>query len=313
MLAAVPPLAAHMVSISTGEIRIEGDQGRYELRMPVYEIQHMSNPEAALIGAVKFSSGGVDAARTGGKCRQDSAENALICEITYRFAGPVDVIEAQSTLHSVTVPNHVHVLRAVNGGKTDQGVLDLSFPRAELRFRPPTLAERAVRQSMAGALRAAGGAAQWLFLLALVLASRSRREAMLLAATFLAAEIASTLILPVTGWTPAPRFVEAACALTIAYLAVEILLLPQAGMRWLVVAVLGIFHGWYFSLFITGSDFSAAWVLLGVVLTEIALLAGLGWALTRLNAPLRSLQPVRISAAILLVVGLGWFFLRLRG
>jgi hypothetical protein len=121
------------------------------------------------------------------------------------------------------------------------------------------------------------------------------------------------LILPLTGWQPAPRFVEAACALTIAYLAVEILLLPQAGMRWLVVAILGVFHGWYFSLFITGSEFAAGWVLLGVVLTEIALLAGLGWLLARLQTPLESLQPVRVSAGILLVVGLGWFFVRLRG
>jgi hypothetical protein len=181
-------------------------------------------------------------------------------------------------------------------------VLDLSFPRTQLRFRPPTLMEQATQQGIAGALRAVGGAAQWIFLVALVLAARSRKELIFLAGMFMAGEAVSCLI----SWQPAPRFVEAACALTIAYLAVEILLLPEAGQRWLVAGVLGVFHGLYFSLFITSSDYSAAWVLLGVFLIEAALLAAIGWARSKVYIPLR---PV---SAVLTIAGLGWFFLRLQ-
>jgi hypothetical protein len=244
-------------------------------------------------------------------CRNDAAENALVCEADYEFAGPVDTLEATSSFHTLTVPNHVHVLRGALGGKTDQAVLDLSFPKARLRFRPPTMFETALQQTSAGALRAVGGSAQWLFLAALVLAARSRSELIRLAAMLVAGEIAACVVAPMTTWQPAPQFVEAASALTVAYLAVEILLLPEAGLRWLVVGVLGLFHGLYFSLFITGSEFSAGWVMLGVGIVEIALLAILGWVLARVGRILPA-SSLRIAAGVLLAIGLGWFFVRLR-
>ncbi len=310
-LAAIPA-ASHMVSISTGEITIEGNRARYVIRMPIYEVQHIKDAGPALLNAIHFSSGGSEARRLDGSCSNDAAENALVCTANYEFAAPVEILDASSAFHTLTVPNHVHVLRGTLGDKSDQAVLDLSFPKATLRFRPPTLFERIAQQSVAGAMRAAGGSAQWLFLAALVLAARSRRELLRIAAMFLLGEILSCLLLPVTGWQPAPQFVEAACALTIAYLAVEILLLPEAGMRWLVVGVLGLFHGLYFSLFITGGEFSAGWVLLGVVVIEVVLLALLGWILSRLARFLPMPAATRAAAGLLLVVGLAWFFVRLR-
>ena len=51
---------------------------------------------------------------------------------------------------------------------------------------------------------------QVLFIAALVLAARSRRELIVMAAAFLAGQCASVAILPSTGWQPAARFVEAA-------------------------------------------------------------------------------------------------------
>ena len=71
------------------------------------------------------------------------------------------------------------------------------------------------------------------------------------------------------AWQPAPRFVEAATALAVAYLAVEILLLPQAGARWLVAGVLGALHGLYFHLFVQTTGYSPALVLLGAALAEV--------------------------------------------
>ena len=62
-----------------------------------------------------------------------------------------------------------------------------------------------------------------------------------------------------------PRFIEAAAALTIAYLAFEIILLPQSSMRWLVVGVLGLFHGAYFAAFLSESGYHVATFLTGVV------------------------------------------------
>jgi hypothetical protein len=210
------------------------------------------------------------------------------------------------------VPNHVHLLRATLGEKRDEAVFDLGFTRATLRFRPPTAAEIAITQAGAGFVRALGGTVQVLFLAALVLAARSRRELLAIAAMFLAGQAASVLAMAHVAWQPAPRFVEAATALAVAYLAVEILLLPQAGARWLVVGVLGALHGLYFHLFVQTTGYSAALVLLGATLAEAAAIAVLALVLSRVGRMAKAFRPVQVAASALLVFGMVWFLLRLR-
>ncbi len=48
VLAAVPA-CAHVVSMSSGDLTIDGSRAHYELRMPLYEIPHVSAPETALL------------------------------------------------------------------------------------------------------------------------------------------------------------------------------------------------------------------------------------------------------------------------
>ena len=307
------PAAAHMVSISTGEARLDGASLHYQLRMPWYEVAHVVNPERTLLQSIEFSSGGVKAALRRSNCRKLQDESALQCEADYVFPAPVDVLDVRSSFHTVTVPNHVHLLRAVMGDRSDQVVLDLSFPSASMRFRPPTLFEVVLQQTTAGALRAAGGLAQLLFLAALVIAARTRKELIILAAMFAAGEIVSALLVPGLTWQPAPRFVESAAALAIAYLAVETLMLPEAGQRWLVVGVLGLLHGLYFALFLAGTGYQPAYVLSGVVAAELTLLVLLAWLWNLLARALHSFRPARAASAVLLVTGLGWFLLRLKG
>src|SRR3989442_10221450 len=83
---------------------------------------------------------------------------------------------------------------------------------------------------------------------------------------FLLGQIAAAVIVPKTNWEPAPRFVEAATALTIAYMAVEILALPQAGKRWLIARALGVFHGLYFSLFLRTTGYGPRYLLIGAAI-----------------------------------------------
>jgi HupE / UreJ protein len=313
LLSAALALQAHMVSMSTGEIRVEGTRARYEFRVPLYEVAHVTDPEHTLLDAIQFSSAGQPARRTEGKCQRDTKENALICVALYEFQAPVDVLHAVSSFHKATVSNHVHLLRAVKGDVTDQAVLDLSFPQADVRFRPPGAGELAWQHSGGGALRALSGPAQWLFIAALVLAARSRRELLQLAAMLFAGELAAAFVVPQTAWQPAPAFVEAAAALTVAYLAVEILAFPDAGQRWLVVLALGAFHGLYFSMFTTASGYRTGWVMLGALLAETLQIAAAGWVFSRLARPLEAWRPVRAAAALLLVTGLAWFALRLKG
>src|SRR5580658_8644072 len=182
----VLPLAAHMVSMSTGDLKVEGDRAHYELRIPMYEVAHVQNPEVTLLAHVRFTGGGAWAKPSNASCSDQ--QGTYVCTADYQFPAPVDALDIECTLASVTVPNHVHLLRAYRGDKNDQAVFDISFTTAEVRFRPATALETATRESTAGFMRAAGGLAPLLFLASLVLAARTRRELLALTASFLIAE-----------------------------------------------------------------------------------------------------------------------------
>ena len=301
------PALGHVMSMSSGDLTVEGARAHYELRMPLYEIVHVRNPDQALMAHIRFSSGGREAKLIRQDCRVDAARDVYLCNADYEFTAPVEQVEVECTFPAITVPNHVHLLRAELGAKRDQGIFDLSFTRTTLRFRPATRAETVVTQAGAGFVRALGGAVQVLFLGALVVAARSRRELLALTAMFLLGQAASVLVMPLSTWQPAARFVEAAAALTVAYLAVEILLLPAAGARWAVAGVLGVFHGLYFHLFVQTTGYAAGLVLAGAALAEVMAVAVLAVVFSRVG------RLAKVAAPALLVFGMVWFFMRLAG
>jgi hypothetical protein len=161
-------------------------------------------------------------------------------------------------------------------------------------------------------MRAVVGPVQLLFLAALVLAARRQRELVLLATMFLAGEIAAAIAAHVYRWQPPVRFVEAAMALSIAYLAVEILFLPEAGGRAWVAAVLGGFHGLWMSLVLAASYFRPLYVLGGAAVGEIAVIVALGIGLWMLRRRWVVTRLVQSSAGLLLIFGISWFVLRMR-
>ncbi len=304
------PMSAHMVSMSTGDLKVEGDRAHYELRIPMYEVAHVHNPDTTLLQHVRFKSGGAWAKPSNASC--SNQQDTYVCTADYQFPAPVDALDIECTLASVTVPNHVHLLRAYRGDKSDQAVFDISFTTAEVRFRPPTAFETAVRESTAGFMRAAGGLAPLLFLASLVLAARTGRELLALTASFLIAEALACLLAPRVAAALPPRFIEAAAALAIAYLAFEIILLPNSRLRWLVVGVLGLFHGAYFSLFLIESGYHLPAFLGGVAIAELLLIAVFALIVRQVTRFSWMQRTVPVSASALMVTGLVWFLIRLR-
>jgi hypothetical protein len=304
------PLSAHMVSMSTGELKVTGNRAHYELFMPMYEVAHVHDPAKTLLQHIRFKGGGAWGKASNEACHED--QGTYVCAADYEFPAPLEEVEAECTFASVTVPNHVHLLHAYLGDKVDQAVFDLSFTDTQIRFRPPTAFEIAVQELAAGFMRAAGGLAPLLFLVALVLAARNWRELAALTGAFLIAETAACLLAPRITFPLSPRFIEAAAALTIAYLAFEIVLLPHSSFRWLVVGVLGLFHGTYFSMFLAQSGYNAATFLAGVALAELLLIGVLALIVTRLARFTWMRRVVPVAASLLLTVGVVWFFLRLR-
>ncbi len=303
-------LLAHMVSMSTGELRVDGKHAHYELRMPSYEAAHVQNPQQSLLDHILFTSAGARGRESARHCSDQ--QGTYVCLADYEFPSAIDKLSIDCTFASITVPNHVHLLRAYKGDKIDQAVFDLSFTTAEIRFRPPSLWEVAVHESGAGFLRAVGGLAPLLFLLSLVLAARSRPELAMLTLAFLCGETIACGLAPRLALQLSPRFIEAAAALTIAYLAFEIVLLPASGQRWLVVGVLGLIHGTYFSLFLTSSGYQFWLFLTGVILAELLAITAFAFGVQRLLALIRVPRAVPAAASVLLTVSVVWFFIRLR-
>jgi hydrogenase/urease accessory protein HupE len=291
---------------------VEGTHATYELRMPLYEIVHLEKPEPTLLGSFRVYSGGEEIKLQQGACRADSDEGIYRCEASYEFPEPPDQLSVECSFAAVTVPNHVHVLRAIRGEVTEQAVFDFSTSRANIRFTPPTWSELATSQMWSGVVRVLIGPFQVLFLVALVLAGRQRRELVWLGISFAVAETLTAAVLAGITWGPPPRFVEAAAALTVAYLAIEILVLPEAGYRWMIAAAMGVFHGFYFGSFLKQSEMESLYVLGGVLLANALLLITFAYLLARLREGAAWLRPVKSGAVVLFVIGLFWFVMRVR-
>ncbi len=313
-LAGAGLIQAHVVSMSSSDLLVEGNRARFEMRMPLYEVAHVRAPQQTLFESIRFSSNRVEARLRDPTCVEDKQDGSYRCRAVLEWPFEVEELDVSCKLHTVTVPNHVHLLRAVRGGKNDQAVFDFSNTSAHLKFRPPTVFEVWVTAMGAGFARAFASGAAVLFLVCLVLAARSGKELLSITGMFLAGQIVAAVVVPATPWNPAPRFVEAAMALTVAYLAVEILTLPAAGQRWLVAGVLGAFHGLSLAVYLTVTELSPIPVLAGATLADVLAVALLALALSRVTRLFPSLAPtaLRVASSLLLVTGLAWFFLRLR-
>jgi hypothetical protein len=281
---------AHVVSMSSGELHVDGRSATYELRIPMYELTHVTHPETALLDQLKFEG----ARRTTSSCQEQ--DGTYVCRADYEFDRPVpDKIEVECTLFQVTVPNHVHLLYAVQGPNSDQQVFDQSFRQAEVRFHPPSRAEVIAKAAAAGIARLFKSVSGLLFLVVLVLAARNTREMGILTIAFLAGEwLARPLSLRIP-MSFSPEFLEAVLALTVAYLAAEIVFLPDSQARWAVVPILGIAHGLPFAAFPSSYLTSAA-------ITQAMILAALWLAARKMPTNWR-----RPAAGVMLVAGIGWF------
>ena len=72
LLIAALPAAAHVMSMSSGDLTVDGARAHYELRMPLYEITHVANPERVLLEHVRFSG----ARMTLRECHTDAVHDA---------------------------------------------------------------------------------------------------------------------------------------------------------------------------------------------------------------------------------------------
>lgn len=301
------PAFAHVISMSTGQATVAGNRVGYILRMPDYEIGATKNPADALFSHIRFSIGFETGRLIDRECHHDTANSAWLCGADYQFSRQVEQLHVECSFHEITVANHIHVLRAERDGKTDRAILDSSFPSATLAFRPPTALERGIEQTLAGVIGIWTNRAGLLLLFALAVASRTRIRLAVAGGAFLAAQCAVTIAMPHASWQPAPRLAEAGAALSLAYLALETIVFPAAGGRWLLALIFGAFSGLYFSALLTDSGYAATFVLAGAAGASVCVLAISGIAAHFLMR----WRLERWAAGALLAAGGVWFAIRL--
>ena len=288
-LLATAPAWAHVVSMSTGELHIDGPLAEYELRIPMAEVAPMANP-ASILDHIRFDGGH----RTKSSCAEENG--TYVCHASYEFETMVpDRLGVECTFFEATVPNHVHWLNASRGANSDQEIFDKSFPRTELRFRPPSRLENSSRAFGLGFSRAATNWIGLLFLLTLAVAAPGSALPLL---GFFAGEVAAIIIGPKIPYPLPPRFLEAAMALTIAYLAVEILMSAKEKHVVWIAAALGLPHGFLVAGF-------PAMHIAGAGVFQLAAFAVLALIASRL------MRWKRPAAWTLLAVGLMVFAVRL--
>lgn len=271
------PLAAHMVSLSSGQMEITGSTAQLVLRVPTYEVP---DGEKMLDGAYQIA-GATLAERS---CA--TANDELVC--TYRFTNVPAQPRVVCRLADVLVANHVHILTAQRDGAIARQVFSGPEREAELRFGegPDPL-----RDALDGVRHAFSGWARMLLLFTIGFAARRRWEAVAFAAAVAAGQSASLwFALPA-----APRFVEAAAAIGVGYLAFEVWLLPEAGHRWAAVAGVGFLLG----LGIPGGGSAAFY---GGLVASSAVAAGAVGLFT-----FASTFIARPASLVLLVTSCAWF------
>ncbi len=300
---------AHVMSMSQGTLLLDGEFVRYELRMPLLETPQDEHRDRILLGAFQVRAGDVDGTVVETSCREDRAQGLYVCRAGYRFTEPPDSVTVRCEFPSVIVPHHVHILRSGEGESARQTVFDITVREAEIRFVPPTPMEVAATAVGAGARRALTSPELLLFLLALCLAGRTRREFLACGGAFLVAQALLSVSGQIIGWNLSMDFLEAAAALTVAYLASEVLFLPEATRRWLVCGALGCIHGLFLGSYLGAAAMHPGLFLPGALGTEAILAGGIGAA--RLKFANRRAE--QLLGLLLLVTGLGWFGLRMLG
>ncbi len=271
------PMAAHMVSLSSGQMEITGATAQLVLRVPTYEVP---DGEKMLGDAYQIAG----ATLTGRTCTTTNEE--LTC--TYQFTNVPANPRVICRLADVLVANHVHVLTAQRDGAIARQVFSGPEREAELRFGE---GNDPLRDAMDGLRQAFSGWARILLLFTIGFAARRRGEALAFALAVAAGQGASLYF----GLPASPRFVEAAAAIGVGYLAFEVWLLPDAGHRWAAVAGVGLLLG-------LGIPAGGSAAFHGSLVASSAIAAGAVGLLTLARATYS-----RQAALILLVTSAIWF------
>jgi hydrogenase/urease accessory protein HupE len=340
------PARAHDVGLSRGDYALEGSAVTARLIFARRELLDfvpgldadldgdLSEAELArgreslarvILQGVRVRGDGEACAGTFEEARLE-AEDGVLLRLRWRCAPPPKQATVTVDLLQELPLGHRHLAHSSSGGVSSDALLSLKSRTITLAAPDapaPSAASEPPRRGPSsffpmGVEHILEGWDHLVFLLGLVLVGGSLRALLLTVTAFTAAH-SITLALAVLGvWSPSPRLVEPAIALSIAYVGVENFFVADARKRWRITFPFGLIHGFGFAgalqeVAMPRVDVPAALVAfnLGVEAGQLLALAPVlpliyfarkrGW-LDR--------NGVRGISAIIVVAGLSWFVAR---
>jgi hypothetical protein len=339
LLSGLAPLAAlaHEVGLSRGEYMLDGAAVRVQLTFARPELlgllPELDEEKDGFLSAGDLITGrerlkatvrsGLAVRTSSGDCQMESQDARLIeedgvaLEAKFVCAQPTDRAMVEVRLLQGFAQGHRHLARASSRGVAVEAVVLQSAPSVELGASADRGSVMGPMLWM-GMVHILGGFDHLVFLFGLLLVGGSLRG---LVATITAFTLAHsiTIAMAVLGvWSASPSLIEPAIALSVAYVGVENFFVKSADRRWLITFPLGLVHGFGFAgalggLAVPKDQLLSALVAfnVGVELGQLAVLSVvlplLLWARRR---PWFRLYGVRGLSAVVVLLGLGWFALR---
>jgi hypothetical protein len=300
------PLLAHTTGVSYSDIRIYQREISVHLRLRLSELNFaaqldsnsdlsISNEEVQIglsrIARRVFDNFQIEAQGEVGKASLNAlnlvpSAGELECSLLYSFSQPIEEVLLRVTLYNITDSGHWNLAQLQYDDQQEQKYFNLENPTAiiELRRGWMSYVRLGERFLVFGGKRILTGYDSLAFLFGLLLVAQTFGSLLKSVGIFL---IAQTLTLQVGALdviSLPPRFVDSAIALSVAYIALENLLLKEATNRWLIAGLFGLIFG--FSLSVNIKEWG---------LPKRGLIASL------LSFSLGSILGVGVSAALILV------------
>ena len=355
-----PQAFAHPVGLSSGEYRLDGRVLSGDIGMSDRELARLlpdiDTDRDRSIDAAELTAGRDSVARAlvegltveaDGKACAGSLDRAWVLEaeggVAFQVhhtcpAAPVRLTLAAPILGALP-PGHRHMARVFISGRAQLMVLDRTHASWTLDSTPdstldstrlstpdaagptPSVARVAWSMLKLGVEHILTGADHLVFLLGLVLVGGTLRALLGVVTAFTLAHSITLALAALSVVAPSPGLVEPAIALSIAYVGVENLFVPDASKRWRITFPFGLVHGFGFAGALRQIGLPRGQVPLALISLNLGVetgqLAVLTVALPILMAALRRSpwfedRGVKIVSALIALAGAALFIVRLR-
>ena len=261
---------AHAVGVSSGEYRLDGRIVYGDLGMAGRELARLlpaidtdrdgaiSTEELtaghdavarALLAGLAVTADEKTCAGTLDRAWALEAEGGVVFQVRYVCPETPDRLTLTMPLLDALAPGHRHVARLFRAGKAQGRVLDRTNATWNLDGANKTSSAVAMAWSMLklGIEHILTGADHLVFLFGLILVGGSLRSLVGVVSAFTVAHSITLALAAFSIFTPSPRLVEPAIALSIAYVGVENLFVTDASKRWRITFPFGLIHGFGFA------------------------------------------------------------------